>query len=292
LIVTSLLGGHFDQERLVRYVTDALGRFELQMNIKHTGSIDELIKQHERFSEFKDKAIFEYDLDDIRDFFSGKTENVDKHSWYRWRTPQTPFFAYQKEVSLATAMFIGKTGYGKSSLLNAIIGSNIFPTDDIRSCTIEMDASIYRLGKNPQYYLSLCDLPGVGENENADKRYMRWYTELMSSCRCVVYALRADQRDYSIDLAIFQQLFSTEDDREKVIIALTFADKVEPCQRATELSREQLWSLDQKCDDIEKQFNVPSYRIIPCCSQTGYGLDKLIDEMADTISIACLFDEE
>lgn len=276
----------------MKRVTNTLGKLKLQMNIKHTGSIDELIRKHERFEEFKNKSIFEYDLDEIRKLVTGERESIEKHDWYRWRTPQTAFFSYQKEVSLVTAMFIGKTGYGKSSLLNTIIGSSIFPTDDIRSCTIEIDTAIYRLGNSPRYYLSLCDLPGVGENENADKRYMKWYTELMSSCHCVVYALRADQRDYALDFAIFRQLFLTEDDRDKVIIALTFADKIEPCQRGTKLSTEQLCSLEQKCEDIEKKFNIPSYRIIPCCSQTGYGVDELINEMTDTISIACLLDED
>ncbi len=271
-------------------MADVLGKLELKMNVKHTGGIDELIKRYDKFGECKDQAIFEYDLNDLQDFFSGRTERVDLCDWYRWRTPPIPFFENQKEVSLVTAMFIGKTGYGKSSLLNAIIGSNLFPTDDIRSCTTEMDASIYRLGKNPRYYLALCDLPGVGENENADRRYMKWYTELMASCRCVVYVLRADQRDYAIDLAIFRQLFSTEDDRDRVVIALTFADKVEPCQRGTELSDAQLESLEQKREDIERLFQVPSFRIIPCCSQTGYGVKELVEELVDIISITCLYD--
>lgn len=273
-------------------MVNSLGKLELQMNIKHTGSIDELIRRYSKFNEFKDKTIFEYDLNDIRDLLSGKSEHIEKHDWYRWKTPSMSFFGYQKEVSLATTMFIGKTGYGKSSLLNAIIGSDIFPTDDIRSCTTEMDAAIYRLGKNPQYYFSLCDLPGVGENENADKRYMKWYAELMASCRCVVYVLRADQRDYAIDHVIFRQLFSEKNDKGKVIIALTFADKIEPCQRGAELSKEQLISLKQKSTDIAKQFQIHSHRIIPCCSKTGYGIERLIDVMTDEIAVTCLFEDD
>lgn len=269
-----------------------LGKPQLKMNIKHTGSIDELIKRNDRFCKLQDKAIFEYSLEDIRALVDGERAYISKHDWYRWQTPQTQFFEYQKEVSLVTAMFIGKTGYGKSSLLNAILGFDLFPTDDIRVCTTEMDAAIYRLGKSPKYYLSLCDLPGVGENENADKNYMVWYTELMASSPCVVYVLRADQRDYSIDQVVFRKLFSTKEDRNKVIIALTFADKIEPWNRGTELSNEQLESLEKKSASIEELFGIDSYNIFPCCSQTGYGINELIDELILTMSLGHLYDAD
>lgn len=273
-------------------MNDVLGKLQLKMNIKHTGSIDELIRRNNKFSEFRDKAIWEYKIEDVRAFLSGEKSDVSKQDWFRWQTPQTQFFGYQKEVSLVTAMFIGKTGYGKSSLLNAILGFNLFPTDDIRTCTTEMDAAIYRLGKSPKYYLSLCDLPGVGESENADKNYMEWYTGLMASSPCVVYVLRADQRDYSIDQAVFRKLFSTDEDRDKIIIALTFADKIEPWHHGTELSYEQLESLEEKAASIEELFGIDSYRIFPCCSQTGYGINELVDELIDNVSIGCLFDED
>ena len=113
----------------------------------------------------------------------------------------------------------------------------------------------------------------------------------MASSLCVVYVLRADQRDYSIDQAVFRQLFSTED-KNKIIIALTFADKIEPWNRGAELSDEQLASLEKKSASIEKLFGIDSYNIFPCCSQTGYGINKLIDELILTMSLGHLYDED
>lgn len=262
----------------------------LEMNLKYKNQIDVLIQRFDCFTELKGKSIWEYNTDVLKEFFSGHRDDAPKDDLYRWRVPDEEFFSHKKEVSVLPIIFIGKTGYGKSSLLNQIIGKSIFPTDDIQSCTKEIDAAMFRLGVNPDYYFALCDFPGVGESEQADQLYMDWYEGMVKCSPCVIYVLRADQRDYSIDLITFERLFRTQDDLDKVIIALNCADKIEPVSRGATLSKAQLDALDDKVEIISSLFSIESYRIFPCCAHTGYGLVELLSEAVDEIGL-CTYEE-
>lgn len=262
----------------------------LKMNLRHAVSIDELIRLHHSFSELKGKSVWEYDTDTLQDYFSGARATAPKDDTYRWTVPRTSFFGDQDQATILPAMFIGKTGYGKSSLLNRIVGLDVFPIDDIRPCTKEIDAAVYRLRERPSHFLALCDLPGVGESERADRQYMEWYAGLLECSPCAVYVLRADQRDFSVDERVFQALFRSGEARDKVIIALGCADKIEPVSRGMKLSEAQLEALEKKADKVSELFSIPSYRIFPCCAHTGYGVSDLVNEISNDLEV-CTFDE-
>jgi len=53
---------------------------------------------------------------------------------------------------------------------------------------------------------------------------------MLNKSNCVVYLIRADHRDFRIDLECFKALFEMENENEKskVILALNYADKIEP----------------------------------------------------------------
>lgn len=261
------------------------------MNLRHTASLDELIQKHPCFQSLEDVAIWEYETDYLCDFLRGKRTDAPKSTKYRCNVPDLEFFDHLPQISILSVMFIGKTGYGKSSLLNQIIGHPVFKTDDIHSCTKEIDSSVFRLGSDPRYYLSLNDLPGIGENKAVDENYMAWYAELLLHSPSVVYVLRADQRDWTLDEQVFKNLFAKENSRDKVIIALNCADKIEPVSRSKYLSEQQLEALEHKVDLISEFFDIPSYRIFPCCALTGYGIEDLLAEVAEDLE-QCVFDPE
>ncbi|MDD3024696.1 MAG: 50S ribosome-binding GTPase, partial [Syntrophomonadaceae bacterium] len=258
-------------------------------NIKYTAHIDELISRYDSFLCLKEKSIFEYDNESIRNFISNGY-HAEKHSRYVWDVSGIQYFDRCQKVSILNAIFIGKTGYGKSSLLNYILGKNIFAVNDISACTKEVDMAVFRMGLNEQYYISFADLPGMGESKKADSEYFDSYRKMLLSSECVVYTLRADQRDYSIDELVFQQLFPNEDEKSKVIIALNFADKIEPLTRDGEITEEQAEALEEKITQIETIFKIESYKIFPCSARTGYGVSSLVNEITDLLEMN-VFDE-
>ncbi len=180
-----------------------------------------------------------------------------------------------KEISV---IFIGKTGYGKSTLLNKIINQHFFATSDVASCTKTMQVAKFKLPKGDNCYFTLCDLPGIGENVQVDKEYLKLYAKMVSQATVVVYLLRADQRDFAIDERAFELLFSEDLKHERLIIALNCVDKVEPINREIEfeLTEKQKNNIELKKQDIASSFGVESCMIREICSTNGYGLSMLL----------------
>jgi predicted GTPase len=190
-----------------------------------------------------------------------------------------------KDAYCIQAMFIGKTGYGKSTSLNKICGRELFQTDDISSCTKEIFSSEYKIHNKKNYFLSFCDLPGLGESIEADKQYIQWYAKMLLKSYCLVYVLRADQRDYAVDEEKIKTLLADPLQRKKIIIAINFADMVEPHNKTSSPnpSKEQLHNLNEKKIAIKKLFKVPEKNIVCYSAKTGYNIEILKQKIANTL---------
>lgn len=240
----------------------------LELAVRSEMGIDALIHRFPEVSGLREKAIWTYDIQD---------GDIHRHDRYTWEYKN-------QRVTLLQVMFIGKTGYGKSSLLNAIVGQTLFEIDEVQSCTKKLDTVLYRMGQTDNIdYLALSDLPGVGESIEADKQYRAWYRDMLCASSCVVYVLRADQRDFSIDEDVFEELFPDGEQRANLVIALNFADKIEPISRDGRISEAQWTALEDKVDMIQELFDV--YTVIPCCAKTGEGISKLVSEIVDILDL-------
>ena len=227
---------------------------ELEVNIEYLSSIKALIKRYPSFA-FLEKVKLE-DRNDLCWDLSGKP-------------------CYEIQV-----LFLGKTGYGKSTTINKIIGENIFRTSEVEVCTKELHSAEYQINDS-DYYFSLNDFPGIGESEQADIKYLEWYREMLGRSPCVVYLLRADQRDYSLDEALFQSLFPGEEDRKKVIIGLNFSDKVEPVNRHGGITKEQEAHLQEKVQIVKMLFGVT--HVIYYSAQEEINIDKLTGKIVNVV---------
>lgn len=69
---------------------------------------------------------------------------------------------------------MGKTGAGKSSLCNALFAGEVSPVSDIAAGTREPLRFRLQVGKR---YMTLVNLPGVGESERRDAEYAALYRE-------------------------------------------------------------------------------------------------------------------
>jgi small GTP-binding protein len=184
-------------------------------------------------------------------------------------------------------LFIGKTGYGKSTTINKLIGKELFNTSDVESCTRECEAAKF-LFANQKGSLHLIDLPGIGETMDLDIDYLNLYSSLIENSTLVTYILRADQRDFSIDLKAFQTLFLDEEDKNKVIIGLNYVDKIEPINRSFPLilSEAQKKNLEMKLDDISSTFSINKENIIPFSASGEWQLNQLYKKIKQKISQA------
>jgi predicted GTPase len=97
--------------------------------------------------------------------------------------------------------------------------------------------------------------------------------------------VRADQRDYSIDEKTFKQLFKTQEQRSKVVLALNCVDKIEPINRKLPFqpSKEQLRNIEEKVNTLSSLFGLPTSRIIPYSAVEEWNLNGLMDTIAEVL---------
>lgn len=191
--------------------------------------------------------------------------------WRSWFDTATKQISYQKLI-----LFTGKSGYGKSTTVNALAGVNLLKTSDISACTRECQCLDFQVQGNQ--WLSLADLPGVGESPSRDKEYFELYERFIGQAAVVVHILRADTRDYSIDEQVSRKLFKGKPFEKKLIYALGHCDKMEPLQR--EFTRTptglQLQNIGKKLAEVQKFFS-PVHPVIPYSATTRWNLESLVD---------------
>ena len=224
----------------------------LSVAVVHESKIEELIRSYDNFS-------------------SLKTLNISEDNSILWDMKGKNGYCIQ-------AMFIGKTGYGKSTTLNKICGQEFFKTDAIRSCTKTLFSAEYKLKTKKNHFLSLCDLPGIGESVSADKTYAKYYAEMLIKSHCVVYVMRADQRDYSQDQEILGPMLENKEQKKKIMLAVNFTDKIEPmsCSKPFSPNGKQIENINAKLIEIQRLFKIRKSNIIFYSAKEEYNLDKIV----------------
>ena len=154
-----------------------------------------------------------------------------------------------------TVIFIGQTGYGKSTTINTIINRPLFATDDVKSCTRHSQEVFVEFISNSKKGVILCDMPGIGEASATDKRYKEAYFEKLRRTSFVVYVLRADKRDFKLDLRLIREILNnTKGIKTKLLFAINYADKVEPINRTSvRLTAEQVSNIQKFKENFCKE---------------------------------------
>lgn len=182
-----------------------------------------------------------------------KDVELSSSSFRDWHYTSTHHLGYES-IKALKIIFIGQTGYGKSSLINKLIKKDVFETSDYESCTKTLQSAIYFLHhkmkhKNLAYHLSFVDLPGIGENDKADERYLQWYKDYIEEAAVIVYLFRSDKRDHTQDEFFFNYVFNKNKSKQ-LICVISQADKIEPLNRGLKLSNLQKNNLLKKESEI------------------------------------------
>jgi small GTP-binding protein len=192
-----------------------------------------------------------------------------------------------REVSEDLQVIVmGKSGYGKSTTLNSLIGEVVFDTSDTEGCTRIMQSVEFKFPSAVGlHYFSLADLPGIGENPQLDAEYIELYRAALEKAHAVIYFMRADQRDYSIDEWVFGELFQQRAARAKVIVALNAIDKVEPLNRRqpVEISADQWNNVGLRIAGISKKLKLATTAIVPISATAQINTHRLVARLSELL---------
>jgi small GTP-binding protein len=208
-------------------------------------------------SDITTKSLYESDIESLGDkYLFLKNADLASSAFSDWYYVNTHELGYKK-VKALNVIFIGQTGYGKSSLINKLIKKDIFKTSDYQSCTKILQSANFFLHhkmkhENLAYQLNFVDLPGIGENDKADEQYLQWYKDYIKVAAVIIYLFRADKRDYTQDEFFFDNVFD-KNKASHLIYVISQADKIEPLSRGIELSDAQKENLEKKKLDIKNK---------------------------------------
>ena len=103
--------------------------------------------------------------------------------------------SYEPRIGL-----FGKTGAGKSSLWNALFGSEVSAISDVAACTRNPQEIFVQVGSAG---VKLIDCPGIGESQERDAEYRQLYKKLLPELDVVLWLVKADDRALSSDEEFF-----------------------------------------------------------------------------------------
>ena len=211
--------------------------------------------------------------------FKRLTQPDNSTGWHSWVDRNTSKTTYDKMV-----FFVGKTGFGKSSTVNAITGRTHMKTSEVEACTRQCQTLEYKVSGS--HFLSVADLPGVGESLSRDQEYRSMYRNFLRFASVVVYLVRVDSRDFSVDQAVLEQLINDIPGLERrLIIAVGQCDKAEPINRqaSSEPTMAQWRTIQAKVAEVDRIFS-PCWPVVAYSAVTGWNLEVLVDSMVEVLN--------
>ncbi|HEQ3519748.1 TPA: GTPase family protein [Citrobacter freundii] len=169
---------------------------------------------------------------------------------------------------------MGKTGAGKSSLCNALFAGDISPVSDVAACTRKPLQFRLQLGKR---FMTIMDLPGVGESELRDAEYAALYREQLPRLDLVLWLIKADDRALAVDEHFYRQVIG-EAYRHKVLFVFSQSDKVEPTSGGEKLSTEQKQNISRKICLLHELFQ-PVNPVCAVSVRLQWGLRVMAERM-------------
>ncbi|HBC7429043.1 TPA: 50S ribosome-binding GTPase [Providencia rettgeri] len=183
-----------------------------------------------------------------------------------------------------TIGLMGKTGTGKSSLINALFQSVLSPVSNVSGCTRQ--AQRFSMTMN-SHTLTFVDLPGVGESLERDREYHQLYRNLLPELDLIIWVLKADDRAWSSDEQCYR--FLTEQcgyQSERFLFVLNQADKIEPCRQWDEQhhqpSPEQAANLELKQQAVITAFK-PHHPVMTVSVAEGFQLTELAEQLIQVL---------
>ena len=182
----------------------------------------------------------------------------------------------------------GNSGVGKSSLCNALFGRDVAKISDVEACT-RKPQEILIGSDGGKGGIILLDVPGIGEDPTHQAEYTALYKSLVPELDLVLWAIKADDRNYASGLDAYAEVFNQEK-TTPVIFVITQTDKTNDLEdwdhQEYKPGGSQLGNIAIKENDVSKRFGVSTKNIISIAvSKKGksHNLKSLVDLVVEVL---------
>lgn len=215
------------------------------------------------------------------------------------RQKVTRFLGNETEKEMAKPpeiALIGNTGVGKSSTINSLFGTTL-AVSHVKACTQREKAVSFekKLVDGSVGNLILYDMPGLGEDFEADEKHKAIYRRVISKCDVAVWVLDASSRALAYDQIMIRDVVAPAN-RElvsRLVIGLNQVDTIQPgtwIDEANVPSKTQKESIKRRIADIQEKLikvvpGLTKDRIVPYSATKQYHLVHLFEAMLNACSI-------
>ena len=184
---------------------------------------------------------------------------------------------------------MGKSGAGKSSLINAILGQPLCRTGGVGGCTRAFQEERLQIGKREIVFM---DLPGIAENSYRHEEYQQLYAEKLADLDLILWVIKVDDRANKNDEEFYRDLIKFYR-KDRILFVMSQCDKAEPSRSWDYAnyrpSEEQLEIIEANQRRIANDFGVPLNTVVPvaCDYYQGkfdrYNVELLVKAIIQTV---------
>ncbi|OOF53316.1 GTPase family protein [Rodentibacter trehalosifermentans] len=184
---------------------------------------------------------------------------------------------------------MGKSGAGKSSLINAIMGRNVCQTGGVGGCTRDIQEERISVGSREIIFM---DLPGIAENTQRNDEYVQLYAKKLKDLDVLLWVIKIDDRANKDDEEFYNWLIKNYK-KERILFVLSQSDKAEPSRdwnyNIYSPSNIQLNTIYKNQQRIKDTFCVSLDDIIPIACEfynnkfDTYNIDKLVTRIIQKV---------
>lgn len=178
----------------------------------------------------------------------------------------------------------GNSGVGKSSLCNALFGREVAKISDVEACTRKPQEILLGSANGG---IILVDVPGIGEDPDHHKEYTDLYKSLAPELDLVLWAIKADDRNYASALETYKEVFLNTKNAPPVIFVITQTDKTNDTEdwNSAEYKpgKTQEQNIAIKENDVSRRFGVSTKQIISVAASQKNGKTYNFRQLVDLI---------